>query len=68
MRAFFAASVLTLLGVAVGSVAFADESRWAAPTFLFWLVVVAASLCVVAAVYVARARSGDLTQAEKRRK
>lgn len=50
----FAATALTLLGVAVGSVAFADGARWPAPTFLFWVVVIAASLCVVAAAYVAR--------------
>ena len=54
MRTFFAATVVSLLGIAVASVELADGARWAAPTFLFWLVVIAASLCVVAAVYVAR--------------
>ncbi|MEM9464364.1 MAG: HD-GYP domain-containing protein [Actinomycetota bacterium] len=49
MRIVYGLTVMSLLLLGVLSVAVFDDRTWVAPTFLFWLVVVAASLCVVTA-------------------
>lgn len=46
-------STAVLFVAAVGAVTMLDDARWSAPTFLFWLVVIAASLCVVATAVLA---------------
>lgn len=52
MRIVYGITVVALLAAGVVSVASLDRYAWVAPTFLFWLVVIAASLCVVASVFV----------------
>ncbi|MEM9656567.1 MAG: HD-GYP domain-containing protein [Actinomycetota bacterium] len=49
MRLVYILTIGALLGVGVVGVMALDGRTWVAPTFLFWLVVIAASLCVVTA-------------------
>ncbi|MEM9202148.1 MAG: HD domain-containing phosphohydrolase [Actinomycetota bacterium] len=49
MRAGYGLAVASLFAVAVGCTWWADDVQFVAPTFLFWLVVIAASLCVLTA-------------------
>ena len=53
MRTVFVGLTASLALVALGSITLLDGARWSAPTFLFWLVAIAASLCAVCAVLVA---------------
>lgn len=54
MRTGFVVTVIGTLASAVVSVTLLDDLRWEAATLLFWLIVIAAALCVVTAVALAR--------------
>lgn len=53
MRTAFASGTIGLLGFAVLAIRFADDRHLVAPTAIFWLVVIAASLCVATSLAVA---------------
>ncbi len=52
MRIVYGMTVVMLLLLGIVSVASFDDRTWVAPTFLFWLVVIAASLCALTAFFV----------------
>ncbi|MEM9132891.1 MAG: HD-GYP domain-containing protein [Actinomycetota bacterium] len=54
MRIIFHLVTAALLALAVVTIAVVDDARWEAPTLLFWFVVVAAALCVVSSLWLAR--------------
>lgn len=54
MRTTYLASAAVLLGLATATVVFGDDLRWVEPTVLFWLVTIAASLCALTSMGLAK--------------